>query len=96
MLKLTYKGRFLTLKKAYEKFLDRKSKWCAYALVPPLHMEAVFLKKTKISIFDGISKFLELIVSGQILAILGSFTQVWADFAALALTDSMLEHHMKS
>jgi hypothetical protein len=40
MLKFTYKGHFLTLKKAYGKFLDSKSKWCA--LVPPLHMEVFF------------------------------------------------------
>jgi hypothetical protein len=33
-------------------------------LVPLLHMGGFFLKKTKISIFGGISKFLELIVSG--------------------------------
>jgi hypothetical protein len=39
---------------------------------------SVFLKNTKISIFGGISKFLELIVFGQILAILGSFRKFWA------------------
>jgi hypothetical protein len=38
-----------------------KSKWCAHALIFPLYME-FFFEKTKISIFDGISKFLELIV----------------------------------
>jgi hypothetical protein len=34
-------------------------------------MEFFFLKKIKISIFGGISKFLELIVHGQILADFG-------------------------
>jgi hypothetical protein len=61
MLKFTYKGHFLTLRKAYGKFLYWKSKWCAHALIFPLYME-FFFEKTKISIFDGISKFLELIV----------------------------------
>jgi hypothetical protein len=39
-------------------------------------MEVFFWKKTKISIFGGISKFLQLIVFGQILAVLGSFGQI--------------------
>jgi hypothetical protein len=59
-------------------------------------MEVLFLEKTKISIFGGISKFLELIVSGQILAVLGSFGQIWADFATLAVADSMPKLHLKS
>jgi hypothetical protein len=46
MLKFTYKGRFLTLRKAYGKFLDWKSKQCAHALVPLLHME-VFCEKNQ-------------------------------------------------
>jgi hypothetical protein len=45
--------------------------WC------PLYTWKFFiLKETKISIFGGISKFLELIVFGQILAILGRFGQI--------------------
>jgi hypothetical protein len=39
--------------------------WC------PLYTWRLFSEKTKISIFGGISKFLELIVFGQILAVLG-------------------------
>jgi hypothetical protein len=35
-----------------------------------------FLEKTKISNFGGISKFHELIVFGQILAVLGRFGQI--------------------
>jgi hypothetical protein len=42
-------------------------------------MKFVLFEKIKISIFGGISKFLEQIVFGQILAILGSFGQIWAD-----------------
>jgi hypothetical protein len=72
-LKFTYKGHFLTLEKAYGKFLDWKSKRCTHALVPSPHMEVLFLKKTKILILGGISKVLELIVSGQILVVLDSF-----------------------
>jgi hypothetical protein len=37
-----------------------------------------FLQKTKILIFGGILKFLELIVFEQILVDLGSFRQFWA------------------
>jgi hypothetical protein len=44
--------------------------WC------PFYIGKCFKKKTKISIFSGISKFAELIVFGQILAILGRFGQI--------------------
>jgi hypothetical protein len=54
------------------------------------------LKNTKISIFGGISKFLKLIVFGQILADLGSFGQIWADSPALIVADSMLQLGLKS
>jgi hypothetical protein len=47
------------------------------------------LKDTKISIFGGISKFLKLIIFGQILAKFGSFGQFWADSTALTVADSM-------
>jgi hypothetical protein len=40
-------------------------------------MEVFFsFKKTKISIFGGISKFLELIVYGEVLANLGRFGKI--------------------
>jgi hypothetical protein len=64
--------------------------------VPPLHIEFFFWKNTKISIFGRISKFLELIVYGQILADLGNFGQIWANFATLAMADSMPELRLKS
>jgi hypothetical protein len=54
------------------------------------------LKKTKISIFGGISKFLKLIIFGQISANFGSFGQIYADFAALAVADSMPKLQLKS
>jgi hypothetical protein len=54
------------------------------------------LKKIKISIFGCISKFLKLIVFGQILANLGNFGQFWADFATLAVADSMPKLRLKS
>jgi hypothetical protein len=58
MLKFTYKGHLLTIKIAYETFLDWKSKWWKHALVPALYIEFLFfLKNTKILIFGGISKF---------------------------------------
>jgi hypothetical protein len=54
------------------------------------------LKNTKISNFGGISKFLKLIVCGQISANFGSFGQIWADFATLAVADSMPKLWLKS
>ena len=45
------------------------------------HENRLKKKKSKISIFGGISKFLELIVSRQILVVLGSFRQFWANLS---------------
>jgi hypothetical protein len=54
------------------------------------------LKKTKISIFGVFSKFLKLIVFGQILVNYGSFGQIWADSAALTVAKSMPQLGLKS
>ena len=59
-------------------------------------MEVFIFGKTKISIFGGISEFLELIVFEKILAVLDSFKQIWADFAALVVFDSLPELKLKS
>jgi hypothetical protein len=59
-------------------------------------MEIFPFEKTKISNFDGILKFLELIVFGQILAVLGSFGQFWVDFSALAMANNMFKLQLKS
>jgi hypothetical protein len=45
MLKFTYKGRFLTIKIAYEKFLGWKSERWKHALVPLLYIEINFFEK---------------------------------------------------
>jgi hypothetical protein len=45
----------------------------------PLHIEFYFFKYTKISIFGGVSKFLNLIVSEKILVNFGRFGQFWPD-----------------
>jgi hypothetical protein len=89
MLKFTYKGNFLTIKKAYGKLMYWKSKRWAYTLMPPLHIEIFFPKKIKISNFGGISKFFKLIVFGQISALLGTFGQIWVDFAAFIVAKNM-------
>jgi hypothetical protein len=50
------------------------------------------LKNTKISIFGGISKFClqaDLGSFWQVLAVLGSFGQFWAEFAALTVAESL-------
>jgi hypothetical protein len=49
----------------------------------------IFLEKIKISIFGGISKFLKLVVSGQILKKIGNFGLFWADSTTMAVADSM-------
>jgi hypothetical protein len=92
MLKVTYKGRFLTIIIAYEKFLDWKSKRQKYALMLPLHVQFfifLFLNNTEISNFGGVSKF-------HLWANFGKFWQFWADFVALAMADSMPELWLKS
>jgi hypothetical protein len=55
-----------------------------------------FWKKIKISNFGGISKFLELFVFGQISALLGTFGQIWVDFAAFTVAESMPKLELKS
>jgi hypothetical protein len=45
MLKFTYKGCFLTIKIAYETFLDWKSKRWKHALLPPLYIEYFIFEK---------------------------------------------------
>jgi hypothetical protein len=54
------------------------------------------LRNTKISIFGVISKFLKLIVFGQILADFGSFGQIWANSVALTVADNMLKLRLKT
>jgi hypothetical protein len=55
-----------------------------------------FLKKIKISNFGGISKFHQFIVFGQIWAVLSSFGNIWAHFAALTVAESMPKARLKS
>jgi hypothetical protein len=45
MQKFKYKGRFLTIKIAYEKILNQKSERWKHALVPPLHAEIFIFQK---------------------------------------------------
>jgi hypothetical protein len=92
MLKFTYKGRFLTIKRhikncCIENPNDEHMYWCLLYL--RIFIKKNWLKIFQISIFSGVSKFLELIVFGQILAILGRFWQFWAHIAAMAMTNSM-------
>jgi hypothetical protein len=50
------------------------------------------LRKNKVSIFGGISKFLKLIDFGQILTKFGSFGKIWqfwANSAAVTMADNM-------
>jgi hypothetical protein len=47
---------------------------------------SIFLRLIKISSFGGISKFLKLIVFGQILA---KFWQLWVDSCAIVVVNSM-------
>jgi hypothetical protein len=54
-----------------------------------VHDFILFWKKNKISSFGGISKFVKLIVFGQILTKFGSFGQFWANSTTMAMADSM-------
>ena len=85
MLKFTYKGHFLTIKRAYQK-LYWKSKWQSHALVCLLHTRFFFLRKLKSQFWWY---FFNLIVFGQILTKFGSYGQFWTDSSAMALTKSM-------
>jgi hypothetical protein len=64
---------FFDIKKDIRKILVLKIQTVCTCFGAPSTHRSFLLKKTKISIFDGISKFLELIVFGKILAILGKF-----------------------
>jgi hypothetical protein len=68
-LKFTYKGRFLTIKIAYEKFLDWKSERWKHALVAPSTRRIFFWKKLKSRFLAKFQSF----IFGQILANFGSF-----------------------
>jgi hypothetical protein len=46
-------------------------------------------------IFGGISKFLSLGRFWQILAVLGNFGQIWVEFAALTVVESMPKARLK-
>ena len=90
MLKFTYKGHFLTIKKDILKILGLKIqmlKTCSNT--SSTHINFYFWKKFKISIFGGISKFC-------LWADLSKFWQFWADFVALAMVDNMAEVWLKS
>jgi hypothetical protein len=75
MLKFTYKGHFWTLKGTWKILVLKIQTVCTCFGAPSIH-ESFFEKKTKISIFGGISEFLEPIVFGQTLANLSSFRQI--------------------
>ena len=51
ILKFTYKGRFLTIKKTYKKLLYWKFKWWTYTFVLPLHIDFFFFGETTRSQF---------------------------------------------
>jgi hypothetical protein len=89
MQKFTYRGRFLTIKIAYEKFLDWKSKRWKHALVPPLHIEIfIFEKHWNLDFWRNFK-----------VSSLGSFGQFWADlgrFSAFTVAESMPELGLKS
>jgi hypothetical protein len=61
--------------------------------VPPLHVEKQKFEEKKKSRF--LVEF-QSFVFGQILANFGSFGQFWAEFAAMAVADSMPELWLKS
>jgi hypothetical protein len=64
---------FFDIEKGIWKILRLNIQTVCSCFDAPPHMEVFFLKKTKISTFGGNSKFLELIVYGQISTVLGNF-----------------------
>jgi hypothetical protein len=62
-------------KNIYKIIVLKIQKINTYSSTSSTHNFVLFLRITKISIFGGISKFLKLIVFGQILAVLGRFGQ---------------------
>jgi hypothetical protein len=63
-----------------------------------VHDFILFWKKNKISSFGGISKFVKLIVFGQILTKFASFEQFWiilSRFSCCGMVDSMPSFEMK-
>jgi hypothetical protein len=89
MLKFTYKGHFLTIKKAYNKLLYWKFKWWEHAFCASSTYRIYKNIYIKIPIFGGISTFLKLIVIGQILTEFDSFGLFRANSAATAMADSI-------
>jgi hypothetical protein len=72
MLKFIYKGRFLAIKIAYEKILGLKIQMVEiYSRASSTCANFYFLKKTKILIFGGISKFHLWANFGKFWAVLG-------------------------
>jgi hypothetical protein len=86
MLKFTYKGRFLTIKIAYEKFLDCKSERWKHALMPLLHVEIFIFEKYKNLDFW---RYFEVLSMDKI-------WQFWAETAALIVAESLFEARLKS
>jgi hypothetical protein len=69
---------FFDIEKGIWKILVLKIQtMCTCFGAPSTHGSFFFKKKkTKISIFGGISKFIELTIFGQILAVIGSFGEI--------------------
>jgi hypothetical protein len=87
MLKFTYKGRFLTTKRHTKNCcIENPNSENMLQCVLYIQDFCFIFKKIKISIFGGISKFLKLIVFGQILTkfgYLGCFGQILTKFGYL-------------
>jgi hypothetical protein len=86
MLKFTYKGCFLTIERHTKDYCIENPNgehmlWCVFYI-----QDFLFLKKIKISIFGGITKFLKLIVFGKF----GSFGQFWADSTTMVNTELVI------
>jgi hypothetical protein len=89
---ITYKGRFFTIKKAYEKFLYRKSKQRAYALVSFHTHRTFYFWETLKSKFWWYFKVLQ---ANSLWANYDKFWQFWAESTTLALCESMPEVRLK-
>ena len=97
MVKFTYKGRFLTIRIAYKKFLDWKSKQCKHVLVPFLYIKISFWKTLKSQFMAEFQTF----IFGQILVVLGRYCYIdsgWQHapiWAKILKTSWLLNHESK-
>jgi hypothetical protein len=86
MLKFTYKGHFLTIKKAHKKLLYWKSKWWAHALVCPLYRGFFFWKKLNLNFW----RYFKVPQANCLWTNFDKIWHFWTDSAAMPMAGSSM------